>query len=65
MSAKLDQLYAAVKTVNNKTPRKRVRNLLSRLMQAQLRRSKYDPHLAAVIYYLSLGTPPRSLWDND
>jgi hypothetical protein len=64
MTTRTEQLVLAAQTVNKKTPRKRVKHLLRQLAAEQARQGKPDPALAAVIYYLSIGTVPRPLWDN-
>ena len=62
---RLEQLYTAAMGVTKRTPRKRVNALIRALMKEQRKgSSKSNSHLAAVIYYLSLGTVPQSLWDN-
>ena len=58
---KLDQLIAAATTVK-KTQSSR-RKALIRLLQSHLQKEKPDPRLAAVVYYLSLGAVPHSLWE--
>ena len=52
-------LLAAARTVTKRTPRKRRMFIAERLDRLA---KDYDPEIAAVTYYLRLGTVPESLW---
>jgi hypothetical protein len=58
------QLLSALTTVTKRTPRYRVRNLRRMTSRIVDRGGKVNPITVAKLYYLRLGTVPRSLWDN-